>query len=61
MKSSTVLFGDGECLGAALIAVAEVLRQPVESVKDPRRVAEEMVNLSARWLHRLLKPVTGSG
>jgi len=48
-------------LGAALIAVAEVLRQPVESVKDPRRVAEEMVNLSARWLHRLLKPVTGSG
>ena len=37
-------------LGAALIAVAEVLREPFERSGD----ADRLVDLSARWLRTLL-------
>ncbi len=40
-------------LGAALIAVAEVLREPIEKGSD----VGKLVDLSSRWLRTLLEPV----
>jgi hypothetical protein len=40
-------------LGAALIAVAEVLREQVKRGSD----AGKLVDLSSRWLRTLLEPV----
>jgi len=45
-------------LGAALLLVADVLRDPIQRAEDPRAVADHMVDFSARWLHKLLQPVT---
>ncbi len=43
-------------LGAALVAVANVLQGPVKAAPDPKQAAERMVQLSADWLRRLLLP-----
>jgi hypothetical protein len=40
-------------MGAALIVVAEVLREPVEQGKD----VDELIAFSSRWLRKLLEPV----
>lgn len=42
-------------LGAALIVVAEVLREPVEQGKD----VDNLIAFSSRWLRKLLEPVAG--
>ena len=44
-------------MGAALIAVAEVLRGSVEKGSD----VGKLVDLSARWLRTLLEPVADKG
>jgi hypothetical protein len=43
-------------LGAALVAVANVLREPVEAAPDKAKAAEQMIQLSANWLRQLLEP-----
>ena len=44
-------------LGAALIAVAGVLREPVENGQD----VDKLINFSSRWLRTLLEPVANRG
>jgi len=44
-------------MGAALIAVAEVLRGSVEKGSD----VGKLVDLSSRWLRTLLEPVADKG
>ena len=44
-------------LGAALIAVAEVLREQIEKGSD----VSKLVDLSSRWLRVLLEPVEDKG
>ncbi|MGH8430219.1 MAG: hypothetical protein ACREUF_07420 [Solimonas sp.] len=46
-------------LGAALLLVAEVLRDPIQRTEQPQQAAEELVAFSARWLRELLRPVAG--
>ena len=46
-------------LAAALIPVAEVLREPVEKARDSRGMADQMVAFCSRQLRVLLEPVTG--
>jgi hypothetical protein len=49
-------------LGAALIVVANTLQGPVKAATDPRQAAEQMIQLSADWLRKLLEPVfSGDG
>jgi hypothetical protein len=45
--------------GAALIPVAEVLREPIEKAGDSRSMADQMVAICSRQLRGLLEPVTG--
>jgi hypothetical protein len=45
-------------LGMALLVVAEVLRNPIEKAPDRGAAADQMVDSSARWLRKLLQPVT---
>lgn len=40
-------------LGAALIPVAEVLRDPIQKGADP----EQMVTFASLWLHKLLDQI----
>lgn len=47
-------------LAAALIPVAEVLRDPVAQARDPNRMADKMIELSSRQLRGLLQPVTNN-
>lgn len=44
-------------LGAALIPVAEVLREPIEKARDSRSMADQMVAICSRQLRGLLEPV----
>ena len=44
-------------LAAALIPVAEVLREPIEAAQDAERMAEKMIELGSRQLRGLLQPV----
>ena len=44
-------------LGASLIAVARVLREPVENGQD----VDKLVSFSSRWLRTLLEPVANRG
>lgn len=46
-------------LGAALIPVAEVLREPIEKARDSRNMADQMVAICSRQLLGLLEPVIG--
>lgn len=48
-------------LGAALIPVAEVLREPIEKAQDANRMTDRMIEIIARQLRGLLEPVTGKG
>ena len=48
-------------LAAALIPVAEVLREPIESAQDANRMADKMIELSSRQLRGLLQSVTSKG
>src|SRR5262249_44142697 len=43
-------------LGAALIVVAETLRGPVETARDPGQMIEKMIAFSSDWLPKLLEP-----
>lgn len=43
-------------LAAALIPVAEILRNPVERGRDPAATADKMVDVTARNLRALLQP-----
>ncbi len=43
-------------LGAALVAVANVLQGPIKGSPDPKETAERMVQLSADWLRQLVVP-----
>lgn len=43
-------------LAAALIPVAEVLREPIEKAQDAGRMADKMIELSSRQLRGLLEP-----
>ena len=43
-------------LGAALVAVANTLQGPVTAAADPRQAAEQMIQLCAGWLQKLLQP-----
>lgn len=45
-------------LGAVLLVLVEVLRRPIEKSQDRRQTAENLIDLSARWLRTLLEPVT---
>lgn len=45
-------------LGVALLVVAELLRDPIEEAADRGAAADQMVDFSARWLRKLLQPVT---
>ena len=44
-------------LGAALVLLAEVLRRPIEHAQDRKRAADKMIDLSVKWLRRLLQPL----
>ncbi len=44
-------------MGAALIAMAEVLRRRIEDAPDRALAREKVVEFSAKWLHQLLEPV----
>lgn len=46
-------------LGAALIPVAEVLREPIEKAGDSRGMADQLVAVCARQLRGLLEPAVG--
>jgi hypothetical protein len=46
-------------MGAALIPIAEVLREPIEKARDSRSMADQMVAICARQLRGLLEPVIG--
>ena len=46
-------------MGAALIPVAEVLREPIEKARDSRSMADKMVAICARQLRGLLEPAIG--
>ena len=48
-------------LAAALIPVAEVLREPIEKARDSRSMADQMVTICSRQLRGLLEPVVGKG
>jgi hypothetical protein len=48
-------------LAAALIPVAEVLREPIEKAQDSDRMADQMIELSSRQLRGLLHSGTGKG
>ena len=48
-------------LAAALIPVAEVLREPIEKARDSRGMADQMVAICSRQLRGLLEPVVGKG
>ena len=48
-------------LAAALIPVAEVLREPIEKAQDSERMAEQMIELGSRQLRGLLRSVTEKG
>ena len=43
-------------LAAALIPVAEILRNPVERSRDAAATADKMVDVTARQLRALLQP-----
>lgn len=47
----------GAALGAALIVVANVLRDPIEKGADP----EKLVAFASRWLHTLLDQIRSEG
>ena len=44
-------------LAAALIPVAETLREPIEKARDARSMADKMIELSSRQLRGLLTSV----
>lgn len=44
-------------VGAALIVLAEVLRDPVERGED----LDKLIGFSSRWLRVFLEPVAGKG
>ena len=46
-------------LAAALIPVAEVLREPIEKAQDPNRMGDKLIELSSRQLRELLEPAAG--
>lgn len=48
---------DGAMLGAALVVVAEVLREPAEKATN----IDPLIDFTSRWLRTLLKPVTDKG
>jgi transcriptional regulator GlxA family with amidase domain len=48
-------------LAAALIPVAEVLREPIEKAQSSEKMADQMIELSSRQLRGLLQSVTGKG
>jgi hypothetical protein len=48
-------------LSAALIPIAEILRDPIALSKDRPAMAERLVELSVRQLHALLQGVVAAG
>ena len=44
-------------LAAALIPVAEALREPIEKARNSQSMADQMIDLSSRQLRGLLKSV----
>lgn len=48
---------DAAMLGAALIVVAELLREPAEKATN----IDPLIDFTTRWLRMLLKPVTDKG
>ena len=48
-------------LAAALIPVAEALREPIERAQDANRMTDDMLELCSRQLRGLLKSVTSKG